>query len=158
MRVIRWIKTWAPLFVAVIALALSGYAIYVDNVHYQEVTRPHTKHDEIYDRLTRLDDKIERAEQSIGAMQDLDEDIGELQNNLRKAKGLRDQAELAWDEGLYTDADKFIGEAYDILQEIPPPKPVGWWLIGAIIGGGLIIGLIMLLVVGGRQVFDILGS
>jgi hypothetical protein len=129
----RWFKSWGTLLtllVAVIALGLSGYAIYADNAHYQELIKPHAQHDEIRDRLVRLDDKIERAEQSINARQYFGEDVTEPQNNLIKATELRDQAELAWDKGDYTEADRLIKEAYDILQKIIPTlrtKIVGWW-------------------------------
>ena len=79
-----WLKTWGTLLVAVAALAVSIYTCNVNNVHYQEVTKPHTQHDEIYDRLVRLDDKIERVEQSISGLEDVDWDISEPQKNLRK--------------------------------------------------------------------------
>jgi len=126
-------KIWVPLIVSIFALGLSGYAIYVDNVHYQEVTKPHTKHDEIYNRLVRLDDKIGRAEQSISVLQDAGQDINGPQENLSKVKELRDQAELAWDEGNYIEADRLIREAHDVLQEIPSLAfPLNWWLIGGI--------------------------
>lgn len=152
MGVTRWLKTWGPLLVAVIALALSGYAISVDNVHYQEVIKPHTQHDEIYNRLVILDGKIERAEQSINAVQDVGQDISEPQENLRKAKELRDQAELAWDKVSYAEADRIIREAYDTLQEIPPPPvaPSNWLLLGGISGSVLIVG-ILILVLGRRR-------
>ncbi len=146
MGVTRWLKTWGALLIAVIALGLSGYAIYVDNVHYQEVTKPHTQHDEIYNRLVRLDDKIERVQQWSNDMPDIEQGISELQLNLRKAIELRDQAELAWDTGRYIEADAIIREAHDILQEIPPPPlfepfnlPVFWGLIGGVIVLGLLI-------------------
>ena len=147
MDVSSWLKTWGALFVAVIALALSGYAIWMDNVHYQEVTKPHTKHDEIYDRLARLDDKIERLQQWSNNIPDIEQGISELQLNLRKAIELRDQAELAWDEGHYTEADKLISEAHHTLAEIPLLAPgLNWWLVGAIIIGVLIISTIILVV------------
>ncbi len=100
------------LIVGVIALGVSAYAVYIDRVHYQEVTKPYTQHDEIYNRLVRLDDKIERVQQWISASQDLGQDASESQINLRNAIELRDQAELAWDEGHYIEADKLISEAH----------------------------------------------
>ena len=68
----KWFKVWGTLFAVVIALSalgLSVLAICLDNAHYQETIKPHTKHDETYDRLTRLDNKIERTEQSITTSQ-----------------------------------------------------------------------------------------
>jgi len=129
MGITRWLKTWGALLIAVIALGLSGYAVHVDNVHYQEIIKPHTQHDEIYNRLVRLDDKIERVQQWISASQDLGQDTSESQINLGNAIELRDQAELAWDEGYYTEADKLISEAHHILEEITLlVAPLSWWV------------------------------
>ncbi len=148
MGITRWLKTWGALLIAVIALGLSGYAVHVDNVHYQEIIKPHTQHDEIYNRLVRLDDKIERVQQWISASQDLGQDTSESQINLGNAIELRDQAELAWDEDRYTEADKLISEAYDVLQKIPPPplfEPFSLPLLGGLIGGAIVLGLLFLL-------------
>jgi hypothetical protein len=140
----RWLKTWGTLIVAIVALALSGYAIYVDNVHYQEITKPHTEHEEIYDRLARLDNRIERVEQSIGDVRG--SNVEELYDSLMEAKQLRDQAELAWDEGRYTDADEFIKDAYDNLPRISP-MPLNWWLIIGIIAAVIAVATVVWLAV-----------
>ena len=95
MGVTRWLKTWGALLIAVIALGLSGYAVHVDNVHYQEIIKPHTQHDEIYNRLVRLDSKIKRLEEHLISGQVLGWDISGLEKNFAEAKELRDQAELA---------------------------------------------------------------
>ncbi len=122
----------------------------MDNVHYQEITKPHTKHDEIYNRLSRLDNKIERVEQRINDAQGFKQDISGLQKDLIKANELRDQAELAWDTGQYTEADKFISEAHAVLDQITlplvPPPLISWELIGGIIAGVIIISLVFWLV------------
>ena len=145
MGVTRWLKTWGALLIAVIALGLSGYAVHVDNVHYQEIIKPHTQHDEIYNRLVRLDSKIKRLEEHLISGQVLGWDISGLEKNFAEAKELRDQAELAWDEGRYTEADKLISEAHDILEEMPlPPKPLNWWvwlIVG--LGGAIVTSLII---------------
>ena len=133
------------LIVGVIALGVSVYAVYIDRVHYREVTKPHAQHDEIYNRLVRLDDKIERVQQWISASQDRGQDTSESQINLRNAIELRDQAELAWDEGHYTEADKLISEAHHILVEIPLlAASLSWWVwlivgLGVVVIGGLLI-------------------
>jgi hypothetical protein len=138
-RAIRWLKSWGVLLVAVIALGLSGYAIYVDNVHYQEITKPHTQHDEIYNRLVRLDDKIERAEQSISDLQGAGQDINDSQENLSEAIKLRERAERAWDKGDYTKADRLIEEAYDSLEKIVTIQAaMQMWMIMAIIAAALL--------------------
>jgi hypothetical protein len=60
-RVIDWLSRWASLVVAVIALAFSIYAIVTENLHYSELTQPHAQHEEAYDKLARLDARLERA-------------------------------------------------------------------------------------------------
>jgi len=144
MGITRWLKTWGALLIAVIALGLSGYAVHVDNVHYQEIIKPHTQHDEIYNRLVRLDDKIERVQQSIGALQDLGQDVSESQINLQNAVELRDEAELAWDEDYYTDADTLISKAHHILAEITLVEGISWWVFLIIgLGVAVICGLLV---------------
>ena len=144
MGITRWLKTWGALLIAVIALGLSGYAVHVDNVHYQEIIKPHTQHDEIYNRLVRLDDKIERVQQWIGDSQDLGQDTSESQINLGDAIELRDQAELAWDEGRYTEADKLISEAHDILEEmLLPIRPLKLPLFGGIIAAAVVVVIVL---------------
>jgi tetratricopeptide (TPR) repeat protein len=135
----RWVKTWGSLIIAIIALIISGYAIYQNNVHYQEVTKPHTQHDEIYNRLVRLDDKIERTEQNLVSLLEQTQDANESLKYLSKAKELRDQAELAWDEGHYDEADKFIREAYEVLQEILTVWVTNWALINGLIAGAVVV-------------------
>ena len=152
MGITRWLKIWGALLIAVIALGLSGYAVHVDNVHYQEIIKPHTQHDEIYNRLVRLDDKIERVQQWIGVSQDLGQDTSESQINLRSAMELRDQAELAWDEDRYTEADKLISEAHHILEEIPLlAAPFSFWLWIIIGLGSAAVGFAVWMMVSRRR-------
>ena len=153
MGIVRWFKTWGSLLVAVIALGLSGYAIYVDNVHHQEATKPPIQREEVYDRLARLDNEIERGVQSINAVQDSGQDVSELQGYLGEAKKLRDQAESAWNVGDYTEADELIGEAHAVLDEVlqPPSEPINWWLLGVVIAGGMIMGTVAWLVASRRR-------
>ena len=153
MGTVRWIKSWGSLLVAVIALGLSGYAIYVDNVHHQEVTKPYIQREEVYDRLVGLDNKIERSVQSINTVQDSGQDVSELQKYLGEAKKLRDEAESAWNVGDYAEADELIGEAHAVLDEVflPPREPINWWLLGVIIAVGLIMGTFAWLVARHRR-------
>ncbi len=138
-----WLKTWGPILVAVIALSLSGIAILLDNIHYQEITKPHTQHDEIYNRLSRLDAKIERIEGWINADEELGIDRSESRESLIKAKTLREQSETQWDHTNYAQADTLISQAYEILDGVPPPAPrmVRWSL-------WLIVGLVVVAVIG----------
>jgi hypothetical protein len=144
----RWLKKWGVLLVAALALLASGYAIYQDNVHYQEITKPHTQHDEIYNRLVRLDEKIERTEQNISTQQDTGHDVTDSQEALMQAIELRDQAELAWDEGNYTEADRLISEAHDVLGKIPAAFyfQAYWFLV--IIISAVVLSLGLSLVIG----------
>jgi hypothetical protein len=148
-RVLGQLKTWAPIFLSLIAVALSGYAVYIDNAHYQELTKPHTQHDEIYSRLVRLDAKIERIAQAISVIRQSGQETVEATEKLEQAKSLRDRAELAWDSGHYTDTDAFIVEAHRILEEIrlPPVTVMNWWLIGGTIAGLAVISVLVSLAV-----------
>ena len=151
MGIAKRLKEWGPIIATVIALAavgLSWYTMHMNNVRYQEITKPHTEHDEIYDRLTRLDEKMERTEQSMIEAENYGEEISELQESLKKAKRLRDEAELAWDARRYNEADEIIKEAHDLLQEIqemtlPPPRPVSWSPIAGLIGGAIVLSLVI---------------
>ena len=145
MRIKTWLNTWLPLIAAGFALVFSGYAIYADNVHYQEVTKPHAKHNEIYNMLVRLDDRIERVQQWISAPQNLGQEIRESEIILREATELRDQAELAWAKGYYAEAEVLINTAFGNLQKITPPaKPVrNWGLIGGIIAAAVVIVILL---------------
>jgi hypothetical protein len=150
----KW-HNWVALIVAILALFLSGLAIYIDNVHYQEITKPHTQHDEIYNKLTRLDDRILRAENDISYFQTKGESTEVYQAYLYEAKNLRNQAEIAWDNGKYEEADNIINEAFNTLQSIPFPTPTplpveppfNWWLIGGIITGLVCVAIVVWLTV-----------
>ena len=87
----RWAKAWGPLIIAIIALVVSGYAIYQDNVHYQEVTKPHTEHTEIKDKLDRLDSEIRSVTELIYE----DQEIGVVPTlSMGRAVGVRTRWEF----------------------------------------------------------------
>lgn len=113
---------WLSLIVAIFALAASGYAIYIDNKHYTDVTVPHTQFDEIRDRLSRLDGRIERAQDDIDTAESIGEDTSESKVALQSAAEMRQQAEELWDDGRYDEADAAIKEAYELLDLIPPVR------------------------------------
>ena len=115
-------------------------------MHYETLTKPHSQHDEIYDRLSRLDVKIERIEKEISVAEDSGYLVGEAVEKVTQAKLLRNQAESAWDSERYSEADKFIDEAHVILDQIdlPPPTTVmNWWLIGGIIAAVVVIAVVI---------------
>ena len=173
--------TWAALIVAILALGASASAVYLDNVHfkesrelqekryeelnkqYEELIKPHTQHDEIYDRLVILDGRIERAEGWIHLWQVLGEDTSDFEGNLNIVESLRHQAEKAWDLSQHSEADNIISEAYNVLDNIPQPPPalppspaplaplVNWGLIGAIIVGVLVLSASIMLILGRRR-------
>ncbi|MFC2071311.1 hypothetical protein ACFLUU_01130 [Chloroflexota bacterium] len=136
-----WLKTWGTVLVAVLALFLSGIAILLDNIHYQEITKPHTQHEEIYNRLSRLDGKIDRIEGWINADEELGLDRSQSRESLIKAKALREQSETQWDHAKYAEADTLISQAYEILSGVLPPAPIAGWV-------WLIVGLVIVAVIG----------
>ena len=137
---------WFSLVIAIIALALSGFAIYLDNSHYQEVTKPHTEHAEINDKLNRLDSEIERVRQDVFVWRDSGEDTSSYEESLSKANDLRRQADEAWREKQYDKATNLINQAYQAVYEIippilPEPSPgINWGFIGGLIAAVVIIG------------------
>jgi reverse gyrase len=133
-----WLKSWGALAVAVIALAFSIYAVVVENMHYAELTRPHAQHEEIYDKLTRLDIRLEYAEEYIQVRRTAGDNVTDLELILDNARSLADQAEQAWVKTDYDTADTCIREAFELADKIRPwpmllPIPPNWWLIASTI-------------------------
>jgi len=141
MKLIGWLKNWGTLLIAVVALGVSVYTCWVDNIHYNELAKPHSQHIEINNRLSRLSERIEREEQSLSVLERNGEDISEHKEILRQAKILFNQAELAWDNGQYAEADRLIEEAYNIV----PSVEVGfaWWVWLIVQVAVVVIGLLI---------------
>jgi len=112
------------------SIALSEYAIEVERQHYEELTKPHTQHEEIYDKLSRLDKKIETYRTLISPPAYPNEEIDNLLHILNDAERLRDDADDAWRYKDYDKAEKLINDAYDSLAKIPTPlKQIEVWVI-----------------------------
>ncbi len=113
------------------SLELANTALELTNKHYQELskqyeelTKPHTQHEEVYDKLVRLDMKIIRANELLYMPQAADDDIEyieDLKYSLSIVESLRDKAEEAWLKNDYNEADKIFEEAYGILNDIAGP-------------------------------------
>lgn len=105
----------------------------------------HNTHEEVNNRLVRLDDRIERSEQFISTVQDFDETVDYYFSLLESAKHLRAQAEIAWFDGQYAMADEMIEEANDKLGRLATAGGgINWWLIGGLLGAMLIVLFIVL--------------
>ncbi|MFH1383192.1 MAG: hypothetical protein ABIH70_09960 [Chloroflexota bacterium] len=161
MKLKRWLKTWGTLavsllavIVSTVAILVSCYATSIENIHYQEVTKPLAVHTEVYNTLTRLDDRIGGAERGIAFLSSQGENVNGYKEKLTEVYLLRDRGESLWVSGNYTEASKFISQAYDILREMPSPTPTppippgtAWFpLIIGIIAGVIIIAVIVLVV------------
>ena len=155
---VEWLRSWGTLLVATLILAIAIATFVVSITHHQELTIPHTLHEEINDRLDRLYERIERTERILQNARDLGLDVTLYVDRLNKAKLLFNQAELSWDKGQYDESNNLIIEAYDILPEfIEEPAALNWWLIGGIIGGCAVIGAIVAVFLLRRR-FGLLGS
>jgi hypothetical protein len=67
-----------------------------------------------------------------------------LQLTVADARNLANQAEQAWVKDDYDTANKYIGEAYELLDRIPPPPPViNSWLIAGIIISVVIVAILI---------------
>jgi murein tripeptide amidase MpaA len=143
----RWIGKWSSLIVAIIALTLSVYVVIIDNLHYQDLTKPHTEHVEIKDKLDRLDYAIEQARQDIIIWRACGEDTSSYENTLGIVISLRRQADEAWIENNYSEANSFINQAYDSIKEISPAPlfspPSNWLLIYGIMTVGIFLAVII---------------
>ena len=117
-----WVSLVA-LFIAVAALGMSIYTFCIENAHYEELTRPHTLHNEVFDKLSRLDNKIDRIDKELRYKDNVESQVLE---SLTEAKRVRDEAEMAWVNGDYEASDKLIKDAYDIVNKIT--TGLGWWL------------------------------
>ena len=127
------------------SIALSEYAIEVERQHYEELTKPHTQHEEIYDKLSRLDKKIETYRTLISPPAYPNEEIDNLLHILNDAERLRDDADEAWRRKDYDKADTLTNDAYNSLAKIPlpmpSPTPISWWIIIAVIAGTILCGV-----------------
>ena len=153
------------------ALGISIWAIHLSNetmefarTQYEELTKPHAQHQEIYDKLVRLDNRIELARQWTYWWSGISESSHDYEENLREAEILADNADKAWRNSNYGDANTFIDKAYDCLAKIPrtplpsptpiptptptpapepPPAGANWGLIIGIIGAVVVTGLLV---------------
>lgn len=153
------------------ALGFSGVAIYLDDIHFkeslqqaQQLAIPHAQHEEIYNKLTRLDAVIVRAEDSIKYRAEQGEDTSGLHDVLLEAYDLRNESDRAWNNREYDRADALVDEAYVCLNVIPPapilpppavvippaPAPVApvpaWSLYLLFVGvalGAIVVGIIV---------------
>ncbi|MDY6917794.1 MAG: hypothetical protein SVP26_07585 [Chloroflexota bacterium] len=131
----RWLRTWGALVVAVAALGISVYVACAEQIHFTQLTLPHTRHDEVRDRLYRLDERIERAERCVQAAQSMGEGTADSTRALQVAIDLRWQAEAFWDDARYDEAETAIEDAYDALEVIPSVAvfPMYWWLVSVVL-------------------------
>lgn len=165
------LKILVTVILPIVALGLSGTAIYLDHVHfkesirqtqyameiekqhYEELTKPHAQHEEIYNKLCRLDNRIETYRSLISPLRYPEEEIDNLLRILNNVERLRDDADEAWRYEDYDKAEKLINDAYYSLADIPlpaeaaPPSVVAplisWSLIGGIVAAVICIGLVV---------------
>ncbi|MFC2007134.1 hypothetical protein ACFLVB_00825 [Chloroflexota bacterium] len=103
-------------------------SIELQEQHYAELVKPHTMHDEIYNRLVRLDRRIEGRKESFEDITDSNTrgfNTYEYEYYFEEANKLRNQAEVAWDGSFYSDADEYITRAFGFLEKLPSLLPEG---------------------------------
>lgn len=122
----KWFKD-VRLIIAIVAIVVAGATLGVAiwdhswaSHKYDEITEPHTRFDEIRDKLIMLDNRLSERETWIEKAEDLGEDWTEHRACLQQAQQLRAQAELAWVNDDFDEAERLISEAYDVSDEIPP--------------------------------------
>ena len=128
----KWLLVWGVIVLGVVTLGFVVVNLFLDTAH--------NTHEEVNNRLVRLDDRIERSEQFISTVQDFDETVDYYFSLLESAKHLRAQAEIAWFDGHYAMADEMIEEANDKLDRlVMVGGGTNWWLIGGLLGAILIV-------------------
>jgi len=149
----KWFKD-VRVIIAVLTLVIAGAALGVaiwDHLwashKYDEITEPHTRFDEIRDKLIMLDNRLSERETWIERAEDWGEDWTEHRARLQQAQQLWAQAELAWVNDDFDEAERLINEAYDVSEEIPSfyvahgPGPL--WVLGV----GVVIAIVVIFVV-----------
>ncbi|MFH1650743.1 MAG: hypothetical protein ABID87_01380, partial [Chloroflexota bacterium] len=90
--------------IALIAIFVSIYAVYIDNVHfnqsfkaqsqqYQELTIPYTQHQQSLDMLNRLDARMLRSKDWVYSWSKLNHPIQEFEDKLSLVQTLTDSAD-----------------------------------------------------------------
>lgn len=125
------IRIWIPLVVACAAIGFSiaNYRMYQHSVQlqeqqyqqlivqYSEITKPHTLHEEIDNKLDRLDRNIQQLkqkahlEEGTAYSSSLEEIFNEIDNKLLEAN-------MLWNENQYEEANIRIDEAYEYISQL----------------------------------------
>ena len=110
---------------------LAQYTAELNESYYQELKRqydellqPHAQHIEVLNKLDRLDERIERVTEWIN-QQSYQDDATKSQYNeiLDSVKELRDLAERAWLDEQHDNANLFITEAHNVIDNMDPLAP-----------------------------------
>ena len=118
----------------VVAISLSGYAIYIDDIHYknaqsfelkqyEQLTYPHIQHQETLDLINKLQDRMERCWFYVNSTSSvIYTDSAETDNYVDaiiKVQEMIDSAEKAWAEKNYENAKSAVKDANLLLDDIP---------------------------------------
>ena len=134
-----WINKWA-IVITIICVSFvfgaSSSAMDLDYQRYEEVTKPLSMHDEIYDRLITLDEKLERIEATVSEAGEkgVGIEITKIEGKLIRAKELRDRAEVERDKSEFGKADVSITKAREVLEEIMGMGQSLYWLLWLMVG------------------------
>ena len=144
----KWFKD-VRVIIAVLTLVIAGAALGVAiwghlwaSHKYDEITEPHTRFDEIRDKLIMLDNRLSERETWIESAENAGEDRAEDKLHFEEARNLRSDAEMAWVNDDFDEAEQLINDAYSELEKVErylPPVPFSWWVFGAGMLGGLVI-------------------
>jgi len=143
----KWFKD-IRVTIALLALVIGGAGLGVaiwDHLwathEYHEITEPHTRFDEIRDKLIMLDNRLSERETWIETAENAGEDRKQDRVYLQQAQLLRSQAEVAWVNSDFDEAERLINEAYDVSDEIPPFYVLQWywWLVIALVVAAVLV-------------------
>jgi hypothetical protein len=144
---------WVARGISIAALVVSVFSFSLAVCAYVQTTRPHTIFDETCTKLDLLDKRIDQAESYIQLWTEKGPspgiDLVGCEDNLTRARSLRDQAESSLMRNQCEQAKEYILQADDLASSVPQyphriPSGVNWGLIGGIIAAAL-VGLFLLL-------------
>ena len=112
---------------SVLAIGISFLGLYLDAVHHRESIEvaesaiksqePHMLNEEVKNNLEVLDTRIARARGLVDSLSG-ERGIADMESKVSSAENLRNEAELAFNQGRYSNANVLIEEASANINEV----------------------------------------
>lgn len=116
-----WIKKHWPKLIAVLALGVSICALISDNIHYAQLTKPHTDFEEACTKLDMLTNKTQRFKELVD-LESFGYPSRKMDNAIKDAELLISRAQTALIKGDVTSAVLAIEQATEGIDDCIPPS------------------------------------